>query len=364
MNNRPSSGRILFLGTPSPWAKQFLETLQESGTLSIQIEPGPPPFLGAAVPRARVWTAMLEQSPQATELLEQIRSSGKRVILIWIGRQFSKEDLFLAWQHRVHTLLESPDANDSFVVERLRHAVGLAEASERAGDILQSVKTAVLELTRTAEESPAIAELKTSVGKLERVNLQSEFLGVTPPSSDAHVPFHKSQGLSDALMTIQDLARTGRLSVKTKAGVQGFVDFIQGRPTEALCGEIKGLKAIYRMFLWENPEFHFSRHEAAETQVDDEFNASLREICLEGESFQTRYLQIRSQLPPQQIRLELEPKAVTAGMALDRAAFLTLSSIVELGKVSQVLDYNPLPDVILYESLIHLKKAGIIRVAA
>ena len=55
---------------------------------------------------------------------------------------------------------------------------------------------------------------------------------------------------------------------------------------------------------------------------------------------------------------------LTVGASLSPDEFSTLASVVEFGHISQVLDYNPLPDVILYESLIQLRRQKMVMVAA
>ncbi len=363
MENRPGTGRLTFLGNPSPWLKQFLGTLQQSGSIDIQFEANSATFLATPVAKNRVGVVVLEQAPESHVLIETLRRSGRRLILIWIGKNFSKQDLAVASDQRVHSVIENPADADPRALDAIRRAVARAEASERSEDLLFSIKSVLLQLDEAGEAGPLLTELKTGLTKFERGSLQSEFLGgVASSTGETRLPFYKAQGFSDALLTVQDLERTGTLSIQSKGELQGRVDFLQGRPVGAVCGEARSLKAVYRMFLWDEPQFSFTRRDPNETLVDDEFVLSLREICLEGEAYYRRFEKIRAQLPPAQLRLILEPSSLHGGTMLDRSQFSTLSSVVELGKVSQILDYNPLPDVVLYECLIGLKKSGVIKV--
>lgn len=362
MENRPGTGRLTFLGNPSPWLKQFLGTLQQSGSLDIHFEANSTTFLSTPVAKNRVGVVIIEQAPESHVLIETLRRSGRRLILIWIGKTFSKQDLAVAADQRVHSVIENPTDGDVRALDAIRRAMARAEASERSEDLLFSIKSVLLQLDEAGEAGPLLTELKTGLTKFERGALQSEFLGGAVSSTgETRLPFYKAQGFADALLTVQDLERTGSLEIQSKQGL-GQVDFLQGRPVAAHCGEARSLKAIYRMFLWEEPQFSFKRRDPNETIVDDEFSLSLRDICLEGEALYRRFEKIRAQLPPAQLRLQLEPSALHAGTQLDRSQFSTLSSVVELGKVSQILDYNPLPDVVLYECLIGLKKSGVIKV--
>lgn len=364
METRPRSGRLTCLGSPSPWFKQFLGTLQQTGSFDIKFEAQVSAFLATPVPRSRVAAVILERSADAQETIETLRGSGRHCILIWAGKDFTKQDLVFAQKHRVHTVLESPRPDDANVLEQIRVAIGRAEASERAEGLIYSIKSVLLQLD-DAENGSVLAELKTGLMKFEKSALHSEFLGEEGGvGTESHVPFHRGQAFADALLTVQDLERTGTLQVRGKqANLQGRVEFLQGRPVSAVCGEARGLKALFRMFLWEEAHFDFKRRAAQDAQVEEKMDLGLREICVEGEALCRRFDKIRSQLPPSQLRLSLEPSALHTGTKLDRPHFLTLSSVVELGKVSQILDYNPLPDVVLYECLIQLKRQGVIKVA-
>jgi hypothetical protein len=363
VENRPSSARLTFLGNPSPWIKQFLGTLQKTGAFEIRWEISPSQYLASAVPRNRVGIAVLENSPQSRQMMEALRQSGRNLLFIWLGKTFTKEDLLFASEVRVHTVLEDPSAEDPKVLEKFRRVIGRADSAERSEDLLYAIKTVMLQMGDDGGEQ--VQELKTGLLKLEKTAATNKFSsGAQAASGQSGLPFYKAQAFADALLTVQDLERTGSLQVKSKVGLVGKVDFIQGRPVSASCGETHGLKAIYRMFLWEQAEYSFTRREASDTKMEEHFNFTLREICHEGESLQGRFEKIRNQVPPPQIHLQIVPAGLNTSTKLGRPEFSTLSSVVELGKVSQILDYNPLPDVVLYECLIELKKHGLIRVAA
>ncbi len=362
MENRPGTGRLTFLGNPSPWLKQFLGTLQQSGSLDIHFEANAATFLATPVAKNRVGVVILEQTAESHGLIETLRRSGRRLILIWIGKNFSKQDLAVATDQRVYSVIENPTDGDARALDAVRRAMARAEASERSEDLLFSIKSVLLQLDQAGEAGPWLTELKTGLAKFERGTLQSEFLGaLAATSGETRLPFYKAQKFADALLTVQDLERTGSLTIEAKNG-KGQVEFLQGRPVAAQCGEARALKAIYRMFLWDEPQFSFKHRDPNETVVVDEFSLPLRDICSEGEAFYRRFDKIRAHLPPAQLRLQLEPSALHGGTQLDRYQFSTLSSVVELARVSQILDYNPLPDVVLYECLIGLKKSGVIKV--
>ena len=120
-------------------------------------------------------------------------------------------------------------------------------------------------------------------------------------------------------------------------------------------GEVHGLKAIYRMFLWDEPRFLFNRQDSKDCQVEEQLPHAIKFIIQEGAELRKRYEALRRELPPDELRLQLEPTALHSGTALSPNEFFTLASVVEFEKIAAVVDYNPLCDVAIYESLIHLR---------
>jgi hypothetical protein len=341
--------------------QQFLGALQQTGHFNIQTSADVPQHLQGKLVGAEV--LVLELDSEFRRRVQALRASGHPCVLVAVGQAWNKEDTAFALQHRVYCTLEKPAPSDPAVLVSIQSAVAQAEQSERSQSVLRVLKTALL-AESASKAAHEINELKLGLSQIEKSLRSNELLGVKAlPGGETKIPFSKSDTLADAMLTIEDLGRTGTLAVRSEALV-GTVDFIQGRPTAASAGETRALKAIYRMFLWEQPLFEFRHHEAGDTLLKDHFEISLREICRNGESLKQRFERIRSNLPPGNVRLQLDPATLNAQTRLGRDEFSALSSVVELGNVSQVLDFNALPDVILYECLISLRRHGIIKVFA
>ncbi len=359
-------GRLIFLGTPSPWLAEILRELQNTGSFEIQYFPVLSDFLSTAVPRNRVSVVVCENNLTSRDILGELKTSRKNTISIWLGKSVSKEDAMYALENRVYALIENPSATSPQTLETFHRAVERADHLERAEDLVFSLKTVLLQVGEEGATERLLSEFKTGLGKFQRHAVRSEYVpGLEHGTGgETRLPFYKSQPLADALLTIDDLARTGTLTVRSASAGKslGQIDFLQGRPVSAVSGETLGLKAIYRMFLWDELDFEFKHQDPSAMLVRDQFALNLREICAEGEALRSRFEKVRKNLPPHDLRLELVPSALRTGTSLDRPHFSTLSSVVELGKVSQILDYNPLPDAVLYECLIRLKKSGMIQV--
>lgn len=357
--------RVTAVGELSQWGRQFLTSLQGHGLADIHFEPNAQKILESSSPQ--VLALMVEAGAESKALIQKLRASKKRFFITWFGRSFAKEDLVFAMDHRLYYAFENMKTEDKKIVETLQNLSRTMEGYSQFEQLTRSLK-GILVQAENEIPKPILNEIKTAVAKLEKLGLHDEFTGVSSDptaSGDSKLPFHKSQTFGDALSTVESLERTGVLWLKGKlAGEEGKVEFLQGKIVAAQAGDVTGLKAVYRMFLWDEPKFLFTRRDPKEAHVGDQLNMGLKFIILEGEDMKKRYDGIRRDLPPKELCVELEPSSLHTGTYLEANEFATLASIVEFKKIGSLLDYNPLPDVSIFEALIQLRKNKMIRVVA
>jgi hypothetical protein len=355
--------RVYSVGEVSAWASQFLGTLRAANVIEVAAEPSVEAFCRPTHGDASVPIAFIENCPDSRRWIQAIRDGGRRCFLVWYGRGFTKEDLHFAIEQKVYRIFENARAEDKAVEAEIRKIAAAADLQHQTEQILQSIKSTLLQ---DGAKSPVIEEIKAAVSKIERGVMSNEFQAKVDPhglTAESKIPFYKEQDFGDALSTVHDLERTGVLSVRgSLPGQEGHVEFLQGKLVGAVTGQVRGLKAIYRMFLWDQPKFVFSKVSPDDLDVEEHLNYSMKFIRAEGEALKARFTQIRRELPPGELKLELEPNALHGGVKLNPDDFSTLSSVVEFGDVARVLDYNPLPDVSVLESLIRLKRNQMIRV--
>jgi hypothetical protein len=358
--------RIFSVGELTSWAKNLLTALQDAGVIEITFEANAQKFCETIFPPSQLPLVFVENSADSRKLLAKLRQTGKRLFLVWYGKSFTKEDLAFAMDCRVYTIFDNARADDEKMVEGIRKVSQHVAMAEQFDQLIHSLKALLLQGEEEEALKPLIGEFKTAVAKLERSALENEFTGGRPgKAGDSRLPFYKTQELGDAMSTVADLERTGTLRVRGGlAGQEGRVDFLQGKIVASHTGEARGLKAIYRMFLWDEPQFQFTRKEPRDVALEEQLNESMKFICDEGEALKRRFKAFRHELPPPELRLELDPSALHTGTRMSTHEFSALASVIEMNRVSQVIDYNPLPDVILYEALIALRKSHVIRVAA
>jgi len=358
-----ASSKIVSVGEITQWGRQFLGALQTAQLAEVTFEPNFQKFCEAAGNQFQI--VFMEATPESRQQIAKLRQLGRRLYLAWFGRNFTKEDVAFALENRVFCIFENYRPDDKRVVDAIKKISTSLENTEQFEQLIRSVK-GVLVQAEAEMPRPLLAEIKTAIGKLERFGLQNEFNGVSADLAagpDTKLPFHRAQDFGDALSTVHNLERTGVLWVRGRLPTEeGKVEFLQGKIVAANSGEVRGVKAIYRMFLWDDPKFLFTRKDPRESTVGDSLNMSMKYLCHEGQDLKKRYEAIRRELPPLDLSLELEPSSLHAGTNLELNEFSTLASVVEFNKVHQVLDYNNLPDVYLYEALIRLRRNKIIRV--
>lgn len=357
--------RIFSVGETTAWAKQFLGKLQEDNIIEVTFEPSVDKYCKDMASVHQVPIVFVENSADSRKWIEKMRASFLRCYLVWYGRGFSKEDLLFAMEKRVYLVIDNARAEEPSVrksIDRVSKAAGMQQDYDQ---IIHTIKAMLIEGDAIQGAEHFVSEIKTAVNKLEKCDPNYEFLTMVRESSGGlqKLPFHKNQDFGDALATVHELERTGVLLIAGQLpGQEGRIEFISGKIASAISGKAHGLKAIYRMFLWDDPKFAFTKKDPDEFQIKEDLNLSMKYIRMEGESLKKRFNSIRRELPPTNISLVLEPSSLHAGTRLSRDEFSTLASVVEFGKVSQVLDYNSLPDVKIYESLILLKRNSMIRV--
>lgn len=357
--------RILVVGEVTQWGRHFVSLLQTSQGIEFVFEKSVDKFLESTqVGHPQI--VMVENMPGCRSHLASLRESNRRLFLFWLGRSFSKEDLAFAIQHRIYGVFEDPKNEDPILSACLRRVSRSVDSIVQSEQVLRSLKSTLLQ-HETDADRPFLAELKTAVAKLERMIGHNELasnMTVEGPRSDGAVPFHEAQAFSDALSTVHDLERTGVLRVRGGAQQDGAVEFLQGKLISAATGGVTGIKALFRMFLWDDVRFAFTRRDVKSESIQPDLNGELHFICQQGDELKSRYQKIRKEIPPAALVLAMEPKWMQITTAMPIKQFSTLASVIEFGQVGLVLDYNPLPDVDLLENLIALKRTRAIKVVS
>ncbi|NBT57979.1 DUF4388 domain-containing protein, partial [bacterium] len=246
---------------------------------------------------------------------------------------------------------------DKKIFELLARAHTACSQKNQIGHLLHSVKEVVLQLEAKNQEVEIVSELKTGLGKVEKLVMGS------PHSNSSILPLAQTQGLGDVLLTLSDLERTGTLWIRgNKPGEEGKIDLLQGKVTYAETGAVRQLKAIYRMFCWNTPRFLFNRKEFELNENEELIPMEMASLVHEGIQQARRFQMIQKEIPPAELRVDFVPRSLNDKTSLTPRDFYTLVQVAEYHHVSDILDFSTDWDIDLYEGLISLKRSGYIKV--
>jgi Domain of unknown function (DUF4388) len=359
--------RAVALGEFSPWAQQAISSFEENEILEITLEPSVENFCQSLVPQTKPLTVFLENQPKSRENMLQIFSTGIPIYLIWIGKNFTKEDLSFALERRVYSIFEAAQLDQEKWIQNLRALAQRVDNADQQNQLLRAMKSILLQTEADFPDIPMVTELRHAVKKLDNLKLENELAYHAAPdqSEGKEAILSKSQTFGEAIVTISELERTGVLWIRGSLPEQeGRIEFFQGKMIEAASSGSHGVKAILRMFLWDKHRFIFNRRDTSEASSIQSLEIDVNQLAKMGTIAKEKYERIRQETPSLSLRLEINPGAVNKDTAIVSNDFSTLSSVIEVGRVDMVLDSNPLPDIEIYESLINLRRNNLIRRAS
>jgi len=163
------------------------------------------------------------------------------------------------------------------------------------------------------------------------------------------------EGFCRALMSRQAV---GELQVK--AGHRsGSIYFYSGNVVHAMTGAVSGAKALLRIIHW--PDSSWAFHEGVAAKVP------LESIRLDLVGF-TRSVntskkilnKVQAYIPPGNVSLKIVPDKFRAKRFWTIPETKVLASVGEYGIVRDILNYCPLPDAEIFETLIELRQQGLL----
>ena len=355
--------KVVAVGDFEPWGKQFIASMHEKEIIEVKSEANIEVFCGTVIPNNYPSVVFIENNSDSRKNIQKICSLERPVYIVWLSKQFSKEDFQFAFEQRIYWLFEATKIDEKDIITRLQNLSRLVESDGQFQQILRAMKSILLQTEAEFPEIPMVSELRKAVKKLESHSMKNELnhLGFHKMGEVSENLFHKNQTLGEALVTINELERTGVMWVRgSQPEQEGKIEFLQGKITMASAGSCEGIKAIYRMFLWDKPTLLFYRKDPSESTLVEHIDMDISQLSKMGELHRLKFDKIRNELPPPNLKLEINPDMVDKDTALSRSDFSVLSSVVEFGTVSTVVDFNNLPDVEIYESLIALRKSNLI----
>ena len=182
--------------------------------------------------------------------------------------------------------------------------------------------------------------------------------GVSPEDAAATPHTTSARTLADTIRELLESGASGELSVRSENRV-GYLSIQEGYIDEALVGPVSGLKALFRIMSWPDAKSQFDRYDRAMS-----FATSLRLGPLEFQKAYDRWKQkvqsLKAVWPPLQLKVKPDPMSYQQKKIWTVKDFLVYSSLCESDRVFELLNNCPLLDLEIVESLVGLRKDGLV----
>jgi hypothetical protein len=169
----------------------------------------------------------------------------------------------------------------------------------------------------------------------------------------------KGEDLESYCLSLLYSQGNGELQVRS-GHRRGVITFYSGIITNAVAGAVDGLKALQRMLLWDSVEWHFVT--AKDVQEDcDSMRVNLLQFTRLLQGAKRLHAKIVPFMPPLSLTLEVDALAFQRKEIWTIPEARVIASVAEYQMVRDILNYCPLPDLEIYETLINLRKQGLLR---
>jgi hypothetical protein len=126
---------------------------------------------------------------------------------------------------------------------------------------------------------------------------------------------------------------------------------------------VRGLKAFLRVAGWEDGNFNFRNKINVSYSVEaDIATMEMGRLCSMARRAYEWSIRMRNNIPPKDMNLKINIKSLTQKQDLNQIEFEVLTTMVEKSAIKDIVNYNSNTDVDIMDSLISLRKKGVIEV--
>jgi len=151
----------------------------------------------------------------------------------------------------------------------------------------------------------------------------------------------------------------GELQVRS-GHKRGVILFYAGIITAAVAGAVDGVKALLRMMMWEGAEWRFVTNKDYR-EDHDSMRLSMLQLTRVLQNAKKLHSKVEPFMPPTHTLLLVDPASFEKKDLWTIPEARVLASVAEYGVVRDVLNYCPLPDLEIYDTLVNLRRQGLIR---
>lgn len=168
--------------------------------------------------------------------------------------------------------------------------------------------------------------------------------------------------------TIADVCREflGALAsgeLRVSSGLKkGSIFFSDGRIQQAVAGSVSGIKALTRIFSWKEPEWRFASGKRSELGGKP-MEVGFAELIEVHRRWRSSWGKLGTFMPPPQLKLRAKPATFDAQSTWGRGDYQVLAAVCEYSLVRDIFNNCQLTDVEILESLVDMRKRGLIEPA-
>jgi hypothetical protein len=141
---------------------------------------------------------------------------------------------------------------------------------------------------------------------------------------------------------------------------QATLFFSDGYIQQAFCGSISGRKALLRVLSWPSLQWKFVPDTAAPKLSAATLALGLGDFLELYMGWLFRWRRVASIVPPGNIKIRVKPTTFAQVSEWDNTKYEVIARVCEYGRVTEILNNTPLDDIDIYETLIDLRRSGLI----
>lgn len=141
---------------------------------------------------------------------------------------------------------------------------------------------------------------------------------------------------------------------------RALVYFSGGVINHAVSGAVSGIKALLRAVTWPEAQWSFTA-KRDHNELHDTLKLNLLGFTRAVQEAKKVLKKVQPFIPPSGVSLSVDPAAFRKKTDWSIAESRVLASVAEYSLVRDVLNYCPLPDMEIYDTLITLRKQGLLK---
>jgi hypothetical protein len=169
----------------------------------------------------------------------------------------------------------------------------------------------------------------------------------------------KDRPIDDVIRELLYSQVTGELQVSSGLKM-GTVFVYAGTVSYAVTGAVNGMKALLRMLTWEQAHWRFNANKLGQFSTEG-MRLDLASFAKASQAMRISWDRVRTFVPPSNVQLKVVAHNFAQRKKWTPLETKVVASISEFHLVRDILNYCPLPDMEIYETLIELRRQNLVQ---